>query len=312
MDGLVTKVYPGIFKGMNSIVAENATLRTVVIPELGGKIVSLLYKPTGKEWMMGSGNRPLKQPVYGSTFTKWDMSGWDECFPTINPCMTGEKGDIPLPDHGEIWALPWESLTTETKVICSVQGKRLAYRFSRELQLDGDKTVRLAYTVENTGDAPLPFLWTAHPQFKIDEPTDIVLPDAMRNLLCVFGGRKYETGSSYCAPKPWTVGKETDGDGRKFYYPHPVSEAWSGLYGRTSRNYLLLRTEVSQVPYWGVWIDQGMCNDRTTIALEPGIGYYDSLERAVTNGTAVTLAPGESAFWHLEIILGNGDWRIGL
>jgi galactose mutarotase-like enzyme len=299
-----TVIYSGTYKGMDSIVSENAALRAEVIPELGGKIVSLIYKPTGKEWMIGSGRRPLKQPVYGTSFTEWDMSGWDECFPTIDPCMTGEKGDILLPDHGELWSQPWESLAKEGKVLCSVQGRRLSYRFSRELELKDNATLRLNYEVKNIGDAPLPCLWTAHPQFTIDEPTDIVLPKAMRDLICVFGGRKYETGASFRAPENWTISTDVVGDGRKFYYPKPVSEAWSGLYGRNSGNYLVLKTNRAKVPYWGVWIDEGMCNDRTTVALEPGIGYYDSLERAVRNGTAMLLTPGETSCWHLEIELG--------
>src|SRR5690606_27208608 len=102
----------------------------------------------------------------------------------------------------------------------------------------------------------------------------------------------------------WTVEPTTNGDGVKFYYPKPVTEAWSGLLGRDTGNVLLLKTAADQVPYWGVWIDGGMYNDRVTIALEPGIGYYDSLEMAVMNGTAPRIQPGETFRWNLDIVLG--------
>lgn len=86
--------------------------------------------------------------------------------------------------------------------------------------------------------------------------------------------------------------------------PGQVAEAWSGLYGVDSGNYLRIRANERTVPNWGVWIDRGLCNDRTTIALEPGIGYYDSLARAVDNGTAVELRPNESREWSIELEAG--------
>jgi galactose mutarotase-like enzyme len=258
--------------------------------------------------MIDSGSRPFTRPVYGSPFTSWDMSGWDECFPTINACIGGEHKDIRLPDHGEVWSLPWDCKERDGKIVCSVAGERMPYRFNRELALVDDDTVRLSYAVQNTGSNSLSFLWAAHPQFRIDEPTDILIPESMRDMLCVFGGISRTTGSAFRSPKEWTVETKTTGDGVKFYYSKPVTEAWSGLLGRDTGNFLLLKTVAEQVPYWGVWIDGGMCNDRVTVALEPGIGYYDSLEMAEDNGTAARLRPGESCRWHIDIVLGREDW----
>ncbi|WP_276357224.1 hypothetical protein [Cohnella caldifontis] len=298
------------YKGLRAVAAENEDVQAIVVPEAGGKLVSLRYKPTGKEWLLDSGSRPLRPPVYGSTFTDGDMSGWDECFPTIDRCQAdiGEER-VALPDHGEAWSLPWSWAIQGNGLVCSVEGVALPYRLTRTLTLGHGASLSLSYEATNTGKVPVPFLWAAHPQFRADEPTRILLPEAMPELLCVHGGQSLATGRTYRAAEIVRVKPELTGDGTKFYYPGTVPEGWSGLYGEDSGNYLLIYAPVESVPHWGVWIDRGACNDRTAIALEPGIGYYDSLERAVANGTAVTLGPGKSYRWRLDLKLGSGEWR---
>lgn len=301
-----------LYRGMRSVVAENESVRVKIVPELGAKLVSLLYKPSGKEWLLDSGSRPLIRPVYGSAFTSWDMSGWDECFPTIDACTLGTGGGASLPDHGEVWALPWDCEITGERAVCSVKGIAFPYRLTRTLCLTENGRVRLEYEAVNLGDEPMPFLWAAHPQFRVDGPTRILIPGDMSPLKCVYGGLSRTTEGLYPASEIDLVHPETTGDGTKFYYPGTVPQGWSGLYCENSGNYLLLRVPAETVPHWGVWIDKGMFNDRTAIALEPGIGYYDSLARAEANGTAVVLDPGRPYRWHVEIVLGQGDWKRAL
>lgn len=295
-----------MYRGWASAVIESETVRAEVVSALGGKIVSLLYKPTGKQWLLDAGSRALRQPVYGSGFTDWDMSGWDECFPTIDACSyEGSE----LPDHGEVWPLPWRCRLEDGAIACEVDTVRLPLKFSRTLSMPSPNTLRLAYRADNlSGDREVPFLWAAHPQFSVDEPTRVLLPESMRELLCVFGGRALTAGQTYAADSLRELRPDVTGDGRKFYYPGELAAdgGWSGLYGLDSRSYLLLRTSSpADVPHLGVWIDEGMFNDRSACALEPGIGYYDSLERAAANGTAGQLAPGGCREWRLEIEFGD-------
>jgi len=95
------------------------------------------------------------------------------------------------------------------------------------------------------------------------------------------------------------------GDGKKFYYPGKVAIGRSGLHEQESGNYLMLTVPQDKVPYLGVWIDEGMYNDRVTCALEPGIGYFDSLSAAIVNGTAQIVDPHGSFEWSLTVALGN-------
>lgn len=154
----------------------------------------------------------------------------------------------------------------------------------------------------------MPFLWAAHPQFAVTERTRILLPDSVKEMLCVFGGSRFETGSAYETGEFRDLQPQTSGDGRKFYVPGAVDFGVSGLLGTESGSYLLILVQPEDVPHYGVWIDEGMFNDRAACALEPGIGYYDSLERAAANGTAGVLEAAGSRTWFVDLELGQGEW----
>jgi galactose mutarotase-like enzyme len=307
-DRRVVEVQTGTYKGCSSLTIENEQLKVELVPQLGGKLVSMIYKPTGKQWLLDSGTRPLEQPAFGSTFTDWDMSGWDECFPTIIACPSGVDEHILLPDHGELWSLPGTCKVEEGTVDCTIASPQLPYRFSRRLSLVDADRVRLAYRAENDGDKPIPFLWVPHPQFAITERTRLLLPDAMERMLCVFGGKKLALGNSYSWKDVSQLSPNVTGDARKFYYEGKVTTGWSGLYEEESSNYFIMSVSTDKVPYIGIWIDEGMINDRVTCALEPSIGYYDSLEKAISNGTAQVIPAKGSFEWEIELSLGVGDW----
>lgn len=296
------------YRGWSSVVLETEAIRAELIPGLGAKIVSLRYKPTGKEWLVDAGSRELLQPAYGSSFGEADLSGWDECFPTITPCDVeiGSGGKRSLPDHGEAWPLPWDCEFAGGSVACSVAGRALPYRFARTLSCPAADTLRMEYRVANLGGEPLPFLWVPHPQFAVTEPTRIVLPASVRDVACVFGGHSLRDGESYAWADQALAQPGQTGDGRKFYVPGRLSEGWSGLACERSGDWLRMDVDPERVPYFGVWIDEGMVNDRNAVAPEPSIGYYDALDRAIANGSAGIVGPGKAFEWTLELRLGAG------
>ncbi|ASA20762.1 hypothetical protein [Paenibacillus donghaensis] len=312
MREVVTDITKGTYKGFKSIVMESEQIRLETVPEIGGKLVSILYKPAGKEWMLDSGDRPMLQPEYGSTFSDWDMSGWDECFPTINSCSSGIDRSVILPDHGELWSLPWDCRIGGDSMVSSVRSPRLPYQFTREISFPSADRIRLDYRADNLSDQPIPFLWVPHPQFAITEPTRILLPEFMEDMQCVYEGNSLKGGESYDWDEVSLISSEVTGDGRKFYYRYQVPVGCSGLYEEKSGNFLILSVPADKVPYLGVWVDEGMFNDRVTCALEPSIGYYDSLEIAVGNGTAQVIAAQSSFSWHLELFIGAGINNLGI
>lgn len=299
------RIETSTYRDWPSIVLESERIRVELIPQLGAKIVSLSYKPTGKEWLLDAGARELRQ-ADGLSFGQLDMSGWDECFPTIDACSIEleDAAVVSLPDHGEVWSLSWEVSVGADSVCCSVKGAALPYELSRAISFVDEDTIRLDYRVVNLGEQPMPFLWVPHPQFAVTEQTRIELPAAMDEAVCMFGGLHHQTGERYRWEELATIDAVVSGDGHKYYAPSRWQEGWCRLLALGSGNWLRLEVDPQQVPYFGLWIDEGMFNDRNVMTPEPSIGYYDSLARAVENGSAPFVAPGGTYEWSMQLQLG--------
>lgn len=82
-----------IFK---TYILENRYLRVTLLPEWGGRIISMIYKPTGHEQLY---RNPVGVPYQigtGVFYYDWLMV-YGGIFPTF-----------PEPEHGKTWLLPWD------------------------------------------------------------------------------------------------------------------------------------------------------------------------------------------------------------
>ncbi len=293
---------------------DTPALRVVTVPELGAKIVSIFDKKAGHEWLIPPGSRPPKPITYGAVFVDQDMSGWDEMFPTINACAypaAGPYAGARLPDHGEVWALPWDLIRADAGVLeLGVNGRALPYRLTRAMTLSDDHTLRLSYAVINTGDAPFFGLWAAHPQFCVTPQTRIQLP--VQQVVNVTDIPEWGApGQLFDWPQATTqhgeprsidaVAPATAHRCRKFYTLPDQPVAWSGLHETPTGPWLRLAWDTAQVPYLGIWVDEGMFNAVPTAALEPATGYYDSLAGAYANRRVPLLNPGQPVTWEMTV-----------
>ena len=297
------------WQGLAGLKLENERLRIVVLPEMGAKIVSLFDKAYQHEWLVPP-MRPLRMVGYGADFVAQDMSGWDEMMPTINRCTwAGED----LPDHGEIWGIPWTVEADSSSLSAWVAGRAFPYRFSRSITLEGEASLVFRYTVHNTGPADLPYLWAAHPQFAADENTRILLPPETKTVVNVVGNDPLWGGLEN--ELAWPQDLAADGQVhpldrvrpvevhgcRKFYLPPDRPAQWAALRQEDTGCQLRLEWDSQEVPYLGVWVDEGACNVRRVAALEPANGYYDGLVTAAAKGRAAVLPAGRQQIWRLHL-----------
>jgi len=306
-----------IYKNFQAIEMRSSQIRLIVVPELGGKIVSLLHLPSGKEWLCDSGPRQLRKVEYGSDFMAADMSGWDECFPTIVQCAYPDEGrynGTHIPDHGGVWCMPWQQEVVQGALKCAVAGLELPYRLTRTISFSAADMLSFEYEATNNGGESLSVLWAAHPLFAVTERTRICLPPDQTKVLCVDGGKSLTANRLYEWPRGDTeqmtdidlIGAMSRRDSRKFYADGQVTTGWAGLYERDSGECLTLSWSPDELPYLGIWIHEGRFNDQLVCALEPCNGYYDSLDEAAKRGTALRIEPGQTARWRLDIKLGQG------
>lgn len=309
---------PGVSRslwyGLEAWRLESERLRVLVVPELGAKLVSLYDRQAEYEWLVPP-LRPPKPLAYGTRFVDQDMSGWDEMFPTIDACAYPVPGRFVgnrLPDHGEVWSLPWSPAPASAgEVALQVEGKALPYRLVRRISLSSPDTLRLDYTLVNLGQEELFGLWAAHPQFHAGLETRVVLPAQVGEVLNVVDSSLWGPAGSSCA-WPETIG--VDGNryhldrlrvgavekSRKVYLPPETRAEWARLVRQPAGNWLSLEWAPQEISYLGIWVDQGEYHTAHVIALEPSTGFYDRLDRAWQLGRSMVVPPGGELQWALQ------------
>ncbi|MCD9020302.1 hypothetical protein [Cohnella silvisoli] len=308
------------YRGLDCWVMETAAISLIVVPELGGNIVSLQYKPTAKEWLTESKSDEMRGSLgYGETYSEQAMFGWDECFPTIVACPYPAEGAYEgriIPDHGELWSMPWDVYSENGVLICKAAGRALPYEITRRMSFADERVVRFEYEVVNTGEEAISVFWTAHPLFAATEHTQICVPDGLKQMLCTDGGRNLDKGRVYDWPEtiesPYPrldfIRPAGTGDSRKFYAEGPVDSGWAGLYERNSGEFVVLEWSPEELPYFGFWINEGEFNGQLVCALEPCNGFYDTLSTAYENGKLLQIpAMRGKAHWSLQLRLGCGS-----
>jgi len=304
----------GYYKGINCYYLENELLRLAVAPERGAKILSLLYKPQNFEvfFQPVDGTYPLAE--YGADFARYDTSGADEMFPTIDACNYPYEGysKVSLPDHGELWSLPWTVIEDQEALMTEIKGVALPYIFSRSITLC-ENILHCKYKVYNAGNQPLYGLWAFHGLVACDEWTTIILPD-VKDVITVHNSKALgsvgtrhsfpstidQTGEQYSLQ--WIAPKSA-GKTEKFYVDGSLLQGEAALTLNQGQLLYKVLFPVHKVPYLGVWCNEGGFKGEYNCALEPATGYYDSLEIANEQQSIQPLQPQETMEWYLDIEL---------
>ena len=316
------------YAGFQAIVVSTPRLRLTVVPDCGGKIVSLRSARSGREWLWRDPARPLRRPVPGGEFARHDLSGWDECFPTIGPCpypaRPGEGfAGVMLSDHGELWSRPWQWQIAGAELRMGRAGTALPYVFGRSVSAMANGGIRLSYRVENRSAYPMSYLWSAHPLLNAENGMRIRLPpSAYITKEFGYGGRigaDNEDGSlGRFDEYSWPDVKGADGVTRDlsivvFEDPpvtdkvvvHGLAEGWAEIAEASAHERLRLEFPLRPVSYVGVCMNYaawpfGNCPGRW-LALEPTNGGTDRLDDAVARSQAPRLEAGGIARWHLNL-----------
>lgn len=313
----------GETRGFASLTIRNEWVSLTCVPDLGGKICSLVDLRSGREWLWTSDTIPYRRLPYGASYVaEADTGGWDECFPTVAACAYPRAPHLGtlLPDHGELWPLAWETrVDDEARTVAStVRGTALPYEFQRSIRLSpGAPVVRLEYSIRNLSDEDLVYIWSAHPLLAIEPGMQVLLPPGtvMRSYSSVPADLLAADARLAWPP---TIGH---GDGEidlssipgaaagvaMKLWSEPLPEGWAGL--RAADGQLVFRFDPRLVPQVGIWLNAGGWSGTGgepyyNLGLEPCIGAQDSLEQAVEEfGQYGTLpARGERRWW-LEVDL---------
>lgn len=315
------------WRGFDALLLDNDLIRAVVVPSLGGKIASLVHLRSGREWLWRNPHLEPRRPEFGDSYVeRFDLGGFDECFPSVarTHFPSGPWEGTPVPDHGELWALPWKTESycdgTQIDLRMAVHGVRFPYRFERALFVaEGEARIRLAYTLTNLTPMEFPFIWSAHPVFHVTPGTRLVAP--MREMT-VYSSQKDRFGR-LGATVQWP--ELTDREGRSYDFstlPEPEADLALKVYGKApSQGYVALvdpvlgaelrlqfdPEEITHMAMWlnfGGWAGAPGAQPYYNLALEPCIGAQDDLAVAVKQlKEHGTLPPNGRRTWQLDVIL---------
>ncbi|MGH9586908.1 MAG: hypothetical protein ACRD3F_08135 [Acidobacteriaceae bacterium] len=290
-------------------------MEATFLPDFGGKMISLTSIRTGEEFLLPP-LHPYKRLEATEPFEEGDAGGFDECLPSVAACEAMGQ-EPPVADHGDLWRLAWETEATREMVRMQVDAVSRPLRLVRTAAFRGRALV-LRYDLYNLSERAVPWLWSAHPLFKISAGDRILLPGAV-------GAAKVESscagdfneGSVIAWPHAHTnTGNLVDlstiraADGRTAHklFVSMQASGWAALYRAELGQGVLIRFDPRILPFLGLWICHGAwpaqgLKRQYTVALEPTTSDADSLTKAAQRGTGRTLEPLGHTSWEIEMEL---------
>jgi hypothetical protein len=319
----MTTIHVDTRQEFSPITLDNGVVRAIVLPELGGKIISLVRLASGREHLISlPAGAKFRKPHYGATFVDYNNVGFDECIPSVAACTypEGAFAGTKLPDHGDVWSLPWKPTIDSDQLSLSVEGRSLPYAFRKRFSLQDDELV-LEYELQSKSAGAFDYLWSSHPLLATEPGATILLP--LENAAFLIDssqdGRLGVPGES-CS---WPVSRLKEGGhddlrvmktrGRasdKIFTPR-LHTGYCGLHYPSTNESIVFKFDIDSIPYAGLWICHGGTGPHNprepyTIAMEPCNGRPDSLVQAIARGESATLLPHAINKWSLRVGLHEG------
>jgi galactose mutarotase-like enzyme len=289
-------------RNLRVVQLENNLLHITILPEVGGRIWQITYKPLSADLLWNnSAQAPRRQPLHACYDDNW-TGGWDELFPNDE---AGEIGRTLYPDHGELWTGEWTSAVRDggTEALLRFTTPISGFEVEKRIRLKSSSAVvEVDYRLRNASGRALPFLFKLHPAFAVHQEHRIDFPAMEVRLEPDF------TGTLEGAPQafPWPLAEQAGRvrDLRQvpaaseravhFFYGTKLEAGWCGI--TNSRNGVAAALRFDPEVFTSCWLfaSHGGWNDHHVAVLEPATGYPFRMSSMIEAGRARALAPGES------------------
>lgn len=286
---------------------ETDAIRVILEPQMGGKIRSFYSKNTDCEYLYEDRRQGLDGPGYSDH----DISGMDECFPTVLPCEYPDAPwcGVPLGDHGLLWNRSWEVEARGEQLITRISLDEFPVQLTRTAELIEPESLLLQYTIQNNASEAIEYLYAAHLLLHADQDTTITYPGEMDKayLAVVLDNPVLKEGAWNEWPPPDTarLGEPLMPERNTFaklFSPklrHGVARVAHG----DQAEQLQIEFDTESLPYLGVLLSLGygpLGKDGTSLlfGLEPSSGIGDDLAICRATKTAQKIGAGDSLkFW---------------
>lgn len=193
-------ITPSRYKDQPAITLDSETIRGPISARRWGQALfaDLPVQPANLELLLQRPNDTYRLAPYdGDYVAQGECSGFDEMFPSIDRSFYEGYPSMwrgtPIPDHGEVWSLPWACETVQKDPISigdrvsalyfAVHGVRFPYRLEKWISFADDATLHTEYRLTNLSDFDLDFMWAAHMMLNLEEGAELALPDGVRKIV---------------------------------------------------------------------------------------------------------------------------------
>ena len=292
------------WKNIQGIRLENELVQIVVLPSLGGKIASMIYKEKGFE-MASQHIGEYIIPNVDTEYVKSDVTGIDDTFPNINKgVITINDRVLDYSDHGEIWRSTFNYRIDGTKLILTYESKEHMYRYEKIITLEGYSVV-INYRIDNMIEKELPCIWTMHGLVRYEEDMQLIYPKGVNKILNVHESKELGVNLKEYNFKDEIydfnkVPNRESNTSIKYYVMGEVEEGECGYLYPTQKVKCILNFEREKLPYLGFWISVGGFRGDYSCAFEPSNGFYDGMEIAVNNKKYYVLKQNETLTFNVS------------
>lgn len=294
------------WKNMTGILLENEVLQVVVLPELGGKTVSIYHKSNSFELVAQNKNDSYNIPTSNAEFANYDASGLDDAFPTIDAAILDWNGkQLKYPDHGEVWREKFAYRIQDEVLNLKFKSEKFSYKYNKQIMLDGDSVI-YKYKITNTKEETFPCLWAFHGLVRYEEDMQIYYPKGVKEYINVLesselGGKgnifNIQNGD-YDFSKVPNINSNTM---VKYYVNGKVEQGCCGYIYPSQGMKCQILYDSRILPYLGMWITAGGFRGDYNCALEPTNGYYDNILIAKENGSLFMLNKNQPLEFFIKI-----------
>jgi hypothetical protein len=317
---MTVNIHPSQYKDQRAVTIESECVAVQFLPSIGANLCSLIYKPLGLQLLIQRPGAQYKVAPYGGDYVaQGECAGMDDMFPTIDRCFYERDPwqATTLPDHGEVWSIPWDHTIEGDCLHFATHGVRLPYTLEKTISFVDDGTMHIAYRLTNHSPFDMDFLWAAHPMFMLEEGAELALPDDVQRIITVASpdGKMGGHGDEHA----WPIAVLSDGTPRdlrriqpkasrsfvKYYAKGRLAAGWCALTYPASKLTLKLSFPVEQVPYLGILPNEGGWQDLYNVFLEPATASFDRPDVARLRGECSAVKAHSTYEWYLDIAISD-------
>lgn len=288
------------------ILLENDQLRLQVLPELGGKILSLFNISLQKEFLWTDPGQPLQRPESGADYDSNFIGGIDELLPNDIP----ETVDgIHYPDHGELWTTALKVLSiTDTDIRLEGSLPLSGLKYCKTIRLEqGSPFVAIDYKISNASDSARHFLWKLHAALRLEEGDRIVSSARYGQVVDPAYSRFPQQEVSFKWPLVDAVDVSivpAKTDAMDFFYLFDTATGEMKLENNQDHTCFAYLYDTAIFPYQWLFASYGGFLGHYTAILEPCTNMPIGLNDAIARKQSALLQPGQSIETTVKIFAG--------